>query len=286
MSRLQAEAELCARAPAKVNLYLHVTGRRAGGYHLLDSLVTFAAAADEIFAAPSNHLTLEVTGPFAAMCGAPEDNLAMKAARLLQAETGTKKGASLRLVKNIPAGAGLGGGSADAAAALTLLNRLWRLGIDRKTLAALGGKLGADIPVCLRGGTVWMSGIGDMLEGAPPLPPLHLLLVYPGAPVSSREVYARGVAAFSPAVSRPESWNDAAALLDFLISARNDLEPSALAIAPITGEVLAALRAAPGCMLVRMSGSGSACFGLFRTEEQRLTAARAIRTRHPWWWII
>ena len=185
-------------APAKINLWLNVVGRRADGYHLLDSLVAFTDLADEIEASPSDRLSLTVDGPFAATLADEADNLVLKAARLLADRAGVAPRVALRLGKHIPVAAGLGGGSADAAAALRALIDLWRVALPVEELFDLAARLGADVPMCLAGRAALVSGVGERLAPAPPLPPCAILLVNPGMPLPTPEVFARRQGAFSP----------------------------------------------------------------------------------------
>ena len=272
-------------APAKLNLYLHVTGRRADGYHELDSLVTFTAFADTLEIAPAEAIDLSVTGPFASSLGAG-DNLAVQAVTALAARLGRPAGLRITLEKRIPVAAGLGGGSANAAAVLRGLARLWELdaghaGILRET--ALG--LGADVPACLRARAAYMAGIGEALSAPPRLPPCAVLLVNPGVPVPTGGVFAGRRGPFSAAGQFREDPPDAPALAALLGARRNDLEQPARAQVPEIGEVLARLGAAPGCLLARMSGSGGTCFGLFDGDAAAADAARAIAHDHPAWWV-
>jgi len=266
---------LASKAAAKVNLYLHVTGKRPDGYHLLDSLAVFPAIGDSLTVETAKTLSLTITGPFGATLAAEPDNLVLRAARRLN-PTG---GAALRLEKNLPVASGIGGGSADAAAALRLLARLWKLETPLHDLAA---SLGADIPVCLASRPARMSGIGELLHPAPGLPPFGIVLVNPGIAVPTPAVFRARAGTFSPAAELPASWPTAAAMVKTLAQLTNDLEPPAIALAPVIGDVLAALRALPNCLLARMSGSGATCFGIFATAAQAAAAAAAI-TRPGWW---
>jgi 4-diphosphocytidyl-2-C-methyl-D-erythritol kinase len=265
-------------APAKINLTLHVTGRRADGYHLLDSMVAFADVGDRVTAEPATDLTLRVTGPMAA--GVPEgpDNLVLRAARLLSPD----RGAALTLHKALPVASGIGGGSSDAAATLRVLSALWGLPLpDTAQLA----RLGADLPVCLDARAARMTGIGEGVAPLPPLPPVWAALVNPGVAVPTPAVFAaldRRDNAAMPA--QLAGWPDAAALAAWLGPMRNDLEPPARHLAPAIGEVLAALGTLPGCLLARMSGSGATCFALFAAEGLANDAVARIRASHPAWW--
>lgn len=266
-------------APAKLNLYLHVVGKRADGYHRLDSLVVFTATGDTLRVEPADTLSLSIDGPFAAGLSAGDDNLVMKAARAL----GTG-GARLTLTKNLPVASGIGGGSADAAAALRLLRRHWRLDISDAQLHAIAAALGADVPVCLRAQPAFLGGIGEELTPAPPLPPVGIVLVNPGLPLPTPTVFAARSGPFSPAARFSEAPRDAASLAALLAERRNDLEAPAIALVPAIATVLAALRATPGCRLARLSGSGATCFGLYDTPETASHAAAAL-ARGPHWWV-
>ena len=262
-------------APAKVNLYLHVTGRRADGYHLLDSLVVFAGVGDVLRGEVANELRLEVDGPFAAGLSGEPDNLVLRAARALGS-----RGARLVLEKNLPVASGIGGGSADAAAALRLLCRLWQL--SPPDLPGIALALGADVPVCLAGRPSRMGGVGERLDAAPGLPQCGLVLVNPGVAVATADVFRARRGGWSPTAKLPHAWSDVAAMASDLRELRNDLEPPAIALQPVIGEVIGALAAAPGCRLARMSGSGATCFGLF--DDPMVAAEAAMRLRRPNWW--
>ncbi len=261
-------------APAKVNLYLHVTGRREDGYHLLDSLAVFPAVGDEIAAASAAGLSLRVAGPFGAALDGEPDNLMLRAARLLNPDGG----AALVLTKNLPVASGIGGGSADAAAALRVLVKLW----GGTVTPELALRLGADVPVCLASAPARMGGVGDALAAAPGLPRFGIVLVNPGVPVATAAVFRARRAGFSAPASLPAGWADAAAMARDLAGLRNDLEAPALVLAPAIGDVLAALRALPGVLLARMSGSGATCFALFPEPAAAVAAADALR--QPGWW--
>jgi 4-diphosphocytidyl-2-C-methyl-D-erythritol kinase len=268
-------------AHAKVNLHLHVTGRRADGYHLLDSLVVFPAIADRLSATPAGSLTLEVTGPFAAALADEPDNLVLRAARRLAEAHGIRPGAHLVLEKHLPIASGIGGGSADAAAALRLLACLWNVPIPE----GLALSLGADIPVCLAQSPARMQGIGEHLSAAPRLPPFGIVLANPGLAVPTPAVFRQRAAAgtpFTPPAALPEAWPDAAAMAADLATTRNDLAEAAIALCPPIADLLAALAALPGCRLARMSGSGATCFALFDTAATATKAAASL-ARSGWW---
>lgn len=263
------------RAPAKVNLTLHVTGRRGDGYHLLDSLVAFAGAGDRVTVAPSPVPSLRVTGPRAG--GVPEgrENLVLRAAALMGVT------AAITLEKHLPAAAGIGGGSSDAAATLRALARL----TGRPLPEALA--LGADLPVCLIARGARMRGIGETVELLPTLPALDAVLVNPGLPVATPAVFARLARRDNPAMpDRLPRWPDAAACIRWLATQRNDLEAPALALCPDIGVTLTALRESAGCALARMSGSGATCFGLYPDAARARRAAEKIAAAHPGWWVV
>ena len=270
-------------APAKLNLYLHVTGRRADGYHMLDSLVAFAGCGDVVRAEHAPALALAVTGRFAAGLAAEADNLVLRAARALAAEAGVAPQAALTLEKNLPVASGIGGGSADAAAALRLLCGLWRLAPDPAVLDRLALRLGADVPVCLHGRAVRMGGIGEVLTPAPRLPPCGVLLVNPGVAVATAAVFRARAGGFSAPARLPDGWGDAAAMAADLAGLRNDLEGPARAVCPAIGDVLSAIAVQPGCLLARMSGSGATCFGLF--AEAGAAEHAAAQMARPGWWV-
>ena len=278
-------------APAKLNLWLHVLGRRDDGYHLLDSLVAFAGVHDRVVAAPAGRLELRLSGPFARhprLTGAAEDNLVMRAARALAGACGVTAGARLTLEKNLPVAAGIGGGSADAAAALRALVALWQVSPGAETMRTLAAELGADVPVCLLGRACFVGGIGDELEPAPALPPAGLVLVNPGVPLETARVFAH------PAVGRSAGDRfdagrapaDAQALAELLAVRTNDLATAAGLLVPEIADAMAALASAPGALLARMSGSGATCFGLFPDENAAQRAATGIRRAQPRWWVV
>lgn len=274
---------LTEAAPAKINLYLHVVGRREDGYHLLDSLVVFAGVADQLTASPSTGLTLSLTGPFAAGLRTEADNLVLRAAHVLAAEMGVIPSGRINLEKNLPVASGIGGGSADAAAALRLLSRLWRVSPAQDRLHRLAQDLGADVPVCLVGRAARMAGIGEQLGPAPLLPDAGIILVNPGIGISTPAVFGARSGGFSTPASLPRQLPDAVSLAAALRATRNDLEPAARLLAPVIGEVLEALAANPTCLMARMSGSGATCFGLYRSPSEAKAAARNLV--HPGWWV-
>ncbi len=266
-------------APAKLNLALHVTGQRADGYHLLDSLVVFAGIGDRVRAAPARTRSLEIAGPEAEGLSAGEDNLVLRAARAF----GAGSGAKITLEKNLPVASGIGGGSADAAATLRALAQLWGVALPG---AAAVLALGADVPVCLAGRPARMSGIGEALARVPLLPGgLAVVLVNPRVVVPTPAVFRTLARKDNPAMeAMPDKFTDAAALAGWLARQRNDLEAPAIATAPVISEVLDRI-AATGPLLARMSGSGATTFGLFATLAAAKEAAARLTAEKPGWWV-
>lgn len=265
-------------APAKVNLTLHVTGRRADGYHLLDSLVVFAGIGDRLTIEPADTLSLTVTGPQAVGLPAGSNNLVLRAARAFSGS----RGAAITLEKNLPVAAGLGGGSADAAAVLRALVRLWHLPLpDTTSVLALG----ADVPVCLAGRSVRMTGVGEWIVPVA-LPEAWLVLVNPGVAVPTAPVFAGLARADLPPMPRDlPRLSGVADLAAFLAITRNDLATPAAAIAPVIPRVTEALTGQPGCLMARMSGSGATCWGLFADPLSATAAACGIQHAEPGWWV-
>ena len=273
-------------APAKINLYLHVVGRRADGYHELDSLVAFADIADTVTAAPAAALSLAIDGRFAAaLAGDTGDNLVLRAAGLLAARFAVTAGAALRLTKLLPVASGIGGGSSDAAAALRALRSLWKIEATGDEIAGLAARLGADVPVCLLGRTAWLGGIGDVLTPAPALPPVAVVLANPGIALATQAVFAARRGRFSAPSRFAEPVADAAGLAAMLSRRRNDLTEAAVGIVPAIADVLARLAACEGVLLARMSGSGATCFALFAETGAALAAATRLSGERPGWWV-
>jgi 4-diphosphocytidyl-2-C-methyl-D-erythritol kinase len=272
------------KAPAKVNLTLHVLGRRADGYHDLESLVAFAGVGDVVTLTPGAALALNVSGPTAAAAGDVADNLVLKAARALGALVAGLKLGRFALSKRLPVAAGLGGGSSDAAAALRLLARANAIALDDPRLLQAARATGADVPVCLDPRVRRMRGIGEVLSEPLELSRLSAVLVNPGVAVSTRDVFA---ALTLPPVGQA-AQSDApagAALPDEIAKGHNDLEEPAIELEPVIAEVLAVLRKLPSCRLARMSGSGATCFALFDTTAAANAGARSLRVGYPAWWV-
>ncbi|KQP96407.1 4-(cytidine 5'-diphospho)-2-C-methyl-D-erythritol kinase [Methylobacterium sp. Leaf117] len=282
---------LVTRAPAKINLTLHVLGRRAGdGYHELESLVAFTGAGDTLTLEPGPDLTLTVTGPTAGPAGPLDDNLVIKATRnLARLRPGLRHGA-FHLVKRLPVAAGIGGGSSDAAAALRLLGRWNDLAPDHPDLIAAARTTGADVPVCLMPRARMMRGAGESIGPALDLTPIPAVLVNPGVPVETAPIFrALGLAVGErygtdahPVIAARLSRSG---LLEAIGPARNDLEAPARTLAPAIDVALAALRREPGCRLARMSGSGATVFALFDHRSDAARAARHLSAAQPNWWV-
>lgn len=270
---------VCGDAPAKLNLALHVTGRRDDGYHLLDSLVCFAGVCDRLTLRAATETCLTIDGPFSPGVPTGPENLVLKAEAMFDGVLP----AAIHLEKNLPHAAGIGGGSSDAAAMLRLVGSLHGAPLPPPD-AVLG--LGADVPVCLRGTPTRMTGIGDVMCDVPPLPPLWVLLINSGVAVPTGPVFQGLKTVENPGMEEP-SWSDGASFLSWVSRQRNDLEAPARQLAPEIDAVLSCLEAAQGCRLARMSGSGATCFGLFPKEDAALAARaeKAIAAEHPEWWV-
>lgn len=272
-------------APAKINLALHVTGRRADGYHLLDTLVAFAAFGDRVNAEAAGSDAFLVAGPHAAAVPTDGVNLVLRARDLLrQRFPEARAPVRIRLEKNLPVASGVGGGSSDAAAALKALARLWNLPEETGTLAQLALPLGADVPMCLHARPLVARGIGEEIAPVDAMPALALVLAHPGAAVSTPDIFRRLERRDNPPLPPLPGARDAKNLVEWLRGCRNDLEAPALAAQPVIGAVLRALRAS-GAGLARMSGSGATCFGIFSSLEEAGAAAAAIRAAQPGWFV-
>jgi 4-diphosphocytidyl-2-C-methyl-D-erythritol kinase len=278
-------AALVEQAPAKINLTLRVLGRRADGYHALESLVAFAELSDTLTLQPGDAPALDVSGPFAATAGAAADNLVLKACSALGEQIAGLKTGRFSLVKNIPVAAGLGGGSADAAAALRLLASFNGIAAGDARLLQAARAVGADVPVCLDPQARIMRGVGDELSAPIKMPQLAALLVNPGVALATRDVFAK----FSATQAAQKPLTDvpvtSEAIFDFLKSYENDLVPAAIACAPVVAEALERLRALPGVRMARMSGSGATCFALFASAAEASAAARRLSAARKDWWI-
>ncbi|NPD17244.1 4-(cytidine 5'-diphospho)-2-C-methyl-D-erythritol kinase [Xinfangfangia sp. D13-10-4-6] len=280
MTLLQTDA-IAEFAPAKINLCLHVTGQRADGYHLLDSIVAFANIGDRLWLRPSQELALTLEGPFGPKLPSGADNLVLQAAKaVMPGVTGR-----FTLEKHLPPASGIGGGSSDAAAAIRAVLRLTGMP-PPADLAQRAAALGADVPVCLSPGPVRMRGVGEHLEPLISFPECGVVLVNPGVEVATPAVFRALPEKNHPPLPKTlPHWPDPAALATWLGGQRNDLEAPASAIAPVIRDVLCALRAQPQTLIARMSGSGATCFALFQDEARAAAAAHALQIRQPGWWI-
>jgi 4-diphosphocytidyl-2-C-methyl-D-erythritol kinase len=286
-SRSAEERAVRVLAPAKINLFLHVGDKRADNYHALESLVVFAEIGDRIEFAPADDVALKLTGPFAAQTPKGEDNLVLKAARALQAVANQLPGVAITMEKNLPVAAGIGGGSADAAAVLRGLNLFWQLNRPEAELLEIAAALGSDVPACFLSRPCWMEGRGEHVARTPALPSVAAILVNPGVQLSTKDVFGAlnartGAGAMRPPPSTIQTLWDVVAYLD---DAGNDLEAPACQLRPVIDEVLDALNEEPGCALSQMSGSGATCFGLFDGKQFALGAAERIAQEHPHWWV-
>ncbi|SMH40915.1 4-(cytidine 5'-diphospho)-2-C-methyl-D-erythritol kinase [Maritimibacter sp. HL-12] len=263
-------------APAKINLTLHVTGQRADGYHLLDSLVMFADVGDRVRLVPADAMSLEVTGPMAAGVPADASNLVWKAAALHDLPV------AITLEKHLPTAGGIGGGSSDAAATLFAMVDL----TGNATMPEGATALGSDVRVCLARQAARMRGVGDEVQPVQGVPELHVVLANPGVAMSTPEVFAALESKQNePMPKRIPRWRGAWSAIDWISKQRNDLEAPALKLAPVIGDVLAALTALPGARMARMSGSGATCFALFEDRAEADAAADDLADAHPDWWV-
>lgn len=262
-------------APAKVNLCLHVTGRRPDGYHLLDGVVVFPRVGD-LIEARAGEPSLRIGGRFAAQLDPAADNLVRRAAALMGAS-----GVEIALTKSLPVSSGIGGGSADAAATLRLLHRMLGSPLPpREAVLALG----ADVPVCLRSVACRMSGVGERIAPIA-TPEFWMVLVNPGAALATKEVFSRLRAVDNPSMPGDPGWDRFDGMVDFLKAQRNDLEPAAIALEPGIASVLDAISRQPACRLARMSGSGATCFGVFGDERSARAARAELEAANPGWWV-
>ena len=272
-------------APAKLNLFLHVGGKRDDGYHDLQSLVVFAGVADTLTFESADALSMEIEGPFAAELAVEPNNLVLKAANAFASAAGHALAARIRLTKALPVAAGIGGGSADAAATMRGLNALWQAGLTQALLEQTALALGSDVPACLASAPLWMEGRGERITPLSQFPALPLVLVNPRLKLSTADVFAALEARRGNSLGAlPSAFHDRASLLKFLSGTVNDLEAPARQRAPEIRDVLAGL-SHEGAVFARMSGSGATCFGIYETEQQAARAAEAIAANRPGWWV-
>lgn len=272
-------------AYAKINLDLRICRRRPDGYHDLDSIVTFANVGDSLTFTADDDLVLTVDGPFAGALSCDNDNLVIRAAKALADLAGRPAVAHIRLEKHLPVAAGVGGGSADAAATLRGLSRLWELPVTTSDLLPLATSIGADVPVCLKSTATRMQGIGDVLTSISPPASLPLVLINAKKAMSTPDVF-RALRTMSGGRSSTLDEATRQGFQDYLQSSVNDLEPAAIQIEPMIGSVLDVLNAEPGCVFARMSGSGATCFGVFDDPNSRDRAVSKLRGRHADWWVV
>jgi len=279
-------------APAKINLYLHVTKRLDNGYHALDSLVAFADIGDEIEITPSETFQFTIDGPMAGAlrgrdldAGPGSSNLVVKAAWRLAQAVGRTPDIAVRLTKNLPAGGGIGGGSSDAAAVIWGLCQLWDIPKDAPYVIEILIGLGADVPICFEAQTARIKGIGDVFEPVPKLPEMPIVLAYPGKPCGTVDVFRGFDGPFRELVALPQGFDRQEGCVDFLKRCGNDLLPPAQSLVPDIDNVLRDLDAQGGCVLSRMSGSGSCCFGIFKSETFAMHAASVLASDNPDWWV-
>lgn len=273
-------------AHAKINLTLHVTGKRPDGYHLLESLITFADIHDTVTVEAADRLSLSITGPFATTLAQDEDeNILMKTARMLAEKAAISPHVRIILHKVLPIGSGIGGGSADAAALMHLLHSLWKLPFSDEEMRAFALEIGADVPVCYNRKTAFIAGIGEQLREVT-IPALFpALLINPLQSLSTIQVFKQGVPCFSSPDPQAIPPLQHETFIDWLKAQKNDLETTAISLMPVIADILTSLKHQPECLLARMSGSGATCFGLFSSTEDAAQAARHIRHTHPSWWV-
>lgn len=271
-------------APAKINLFLHITGKRNDGYHLLQSLFAFADYGDEIRIEESNNFSLAINGPFSDSI-LSEENLITKSVTALENHTGRRANCKIRLTKNIPVGAGLGGGSADAAATIKALIDFWDIKVPDKKIDNIALSLGADIPACLYNRPCFVEGIGEKIIPINSFPALPAILVYPNKGCSTTEIFDRYNLSPSKIITPPENLNDKQQLMEFLKKQKNDLTATAIDHIPEINNILDEIKNQKGCLISRMSGSGSTCFGLFETKEDSENAVQNIKKNNPGWWV-
>jgi 4-diphosphocytidyl-2-C-methyl-D-erythritol kinase len=269
---------------AKINLDLRVRRRRVDGYHDLDSLVAFAAIGDHLTFEPADEFSLVLEGPFKASLSADDNNLAVRAARVLADKLGRRVDVRITLDKRLPVASGLGGGSADAAATLRGVCRLWDLPLSLADLLPLARTLGADVPACLGSTAVRMEGIGDRLSPLTLSAPWPIMLANPGVAVSTSDVF-RALQTHSGARKKNAMGDGNGSFLSHVRQSVNDLEATAIEIAPVVDTVLHAIRGQSGCELARMSGSGTTCFGVFDDPADRDRACAKLSSSHPDWWV-
>ena len=280
-------------AAAKINLHLHVTGKRTDGYHLLDSLVCFADIGDRLTFSHSNDLSMEITGPFAHMLSGRDvdispssSNSVIRAAHILAQKCQRDLRVKITLEKNLPVGAGIGGGSADAAACLRGLSRLWNISVQETMMHDIAAKIGSDVPVCLYNQPVTMQGVGDIIITNMKLPVLHAVLIWPDQPVPTEQIFKNlRMESYSKSADIAGNYVDTASLVFVLNKTKNDLCEVATKLYPSISTAIEEMKAASGCIFTRMSGSGSTVFGIFSSQLDSKKACEEISARHKNWWV-
>ncbi|MEP0942718.1 MAG: 4-(cytidine 5'-diphospho)-2-C-methyl-D-erythritol kinase [Rhizobiaceae bacterium] len=275
-------------ARAKINLALHVTDQRSDGFHMLDTLVTFADVGDTLSFEPATKLSLTIDGPEADQLPGDENNLVLRAAETLRRHCGRSDlGATIHLTKNLPVASGIGGGSADAAAAMMGLNQLWDLQLSKAHMMQISLPLGADIPMCISSVPAQITGIGEVINKLP-IPPLNLVLVNPRAPLSTPDVFRQLETKKNSALGELQryEYRSDRFWINHLLHQRNDLQQAACALEPKVADCLAVLERNPDCMIARMSGSGATCFGIFENPGEAAFAAHRLRHEFKDWWIM
>lgn len=272
-------------APAKINLFLHILGRRADGYHLLQSVMVFVTVGDRLTFTRHDSLFIDIEGPYAGDVAAPKDNLVYKAAQALAAEYKVPAVAEIRLEKNLPVASGMGGGSSDAATTLKGLAQLWGLPEEQGRMQKLAATIGADVPACLMRKPVWAEGIGEKMMRLTDMPDMNLVLVTPPTPTPTPEVFKQYQRNFSPPIQfmgRRKSMHEWIADLKIY---RNDLTEAAVRVSPEIRPALQSLRETTGCHIARLSGSGATCFGIYENAAAAAAAVNKLKQIHPGWWI-
>lgn len=272
-------------APAKINLFLHITGKRDDGYHLLQSLMAFVDVGDEMEFSRHDSLFIDIDGPFAGDMPAPHENLVYKAAQLLAADYRITAQGRVTLNKKLPVASGIAGGSSDAATALAGFAKLWGLPEEQNRLQKLAQKLGADVPACLARKPVWAEGIGEKITPLPEMPPMHFVLANPMVATPTPEVFRRFRAKFSPPLQFSGRRKTASEWIADLKKYRNDLLDAALEVTPKIRDVLGALQDTPNCHFARLSGSGATCFGVYDHAETAMAAVNKLKQQYPRWWV-
>ncbi len=272
-------------APAKINLFLHVLGKRTDGYHTLQSLMIFTPTIADIISVQESEITeVRITGPYAAGLMADDTNLVMRAAKVLQAVAGPQKPVLLTLEKHLPVASGIGGGSADAAAAMRLLMRWWQIELPEEQIYNMAVRLGSDVPACIRSQPVFVEGVGEQLTPVALPCALAMVLVNPAVPLSTAEVFGHISPQDRSSCIMPQC-DTVDELVSWLHTTTNDLESAATQIVPEINDVLTALNDQAGCRLARMSGSGATCFGIFSSPADAAQAVIAIKKIQPKWWV-